>query len=320
MNPHSATVHEYTRPFGNQMRKGLLLQLEGDDGTESWGEIAPLKNFSDESFEQAKAELLEELPHLLYEQWHPEYLSPSVHFGIESAILDLTLPTVSMPIPINALIAGTPDEMRVQAQNLIGYEAVKIKVGHLQLEESIDLVEELLSMMPEGMKVRIDANQSWTYDDGMTFARSFTPDTFEYLEEPFKAFDDYVAFPYPIALDETVRLAPSTSYLSLPHLRALIIKPTLMGGCTKLVPLLREAKQKDVDFILSSSYESELGIGLLAKVASRLQLPPVPMGLDTYRLFKDRLFEETINCNEGKLTFPKKWNLRAGCVIAHECI
>ncbi|WP_420422551.1 o-succinylbenzoate synthase [Simkania sp.] len=320
MTPHSATVHEYKRPFGNQERKGLLLQLEREDRAESWGEIAPLENFSDESYEQAKAELLEELPHLLHEQWHPQYLSPSVHFGIESAILDLTLPTTSTPIAVNALLAGTPDDMRAQGRNLTGYEAVKIKVGHLNLEESIDLVEELLTLIPDEMKVRVDANQSWTFEEGMTFARSFAPDTFEYLEEPFKTFEDYIAFPFPIALDETVRLAPSTSYLSLPHLRALIIKPTLMGGCTKLVPLLREAKQKDIDFILSSSYESELGIGLLAKVASRLQLPQVPMGLDTYRLFKDRLFEETIRCNEGKLIFPQKWNLRAGCVIAHECI
>lgn len=320
MKLESATVHEYERPFGNQKRKGLLLQLVGENGAESWGEIAPLESFSDESFEQAKGELLEELPHLLYQQWHPQYLSPSVHFGIESAILDLTLPTQPAEILVNALLAGTPDDMRLQAQNLTDYQAVKIKVGHLDLQESIVLVEELLPQIPEGMKVRIDANQSWSFEQAMAFARSFAPDTFEYFEEPFAAFEDYVSFPYPIALDETVRYAPSTSYLSLPHLRALIIKPTLMGGCTKLVPLLRQTNQKDIAFILSSSYESELGIGLLAKVATRLQLPQVPMGLDTYRLFKDRLFEETIKCKQGKLFFPKKWNLQAGSIIAHECI
>jgi len=320
MNVLSATVHEYERLFGDQKRIGLLLQLKGKNGEESWGEIAPLDFFSDESLEQATDELLGELPHLLREEWHPKYLSPSVHFGIESAILDLTLPLSVAPVLVNALLAGTPDDMRKQAKNLQGYKAVKIKVGHLSLIDSISLVEELLTLMPANILVRIDANQSWSFEEALTFAKAFAPDTFEYFEEPFESFEDYISFPFPIALDETIRNAPSDSYLSLPHLRALIIKPTLMGGCSKLIPLLRQAREKGIAFILSSSYESELGIGLLAKIAARLQLPEVPMGLDTYRLFKDELFEETIKWEQGKLFFPKTWNLTAGSIIAHECI
>lgn len=318
MNVDAITIHQYERLCGEKKRKGLLLQLKGKKGEESWGEIAPLDLFSEESFEQATDELLGELPHLLKEEWHPEFLSPSVHFGIESALLDLLLPISPAPLLVNALIAGSPNEMRIQAKNLQDYRSVKIKVGHLNLDESISLVQELIPYLPLGIQIRIDANQAWSFEEGLFFAKAFPLDTFEYFEEPFYSFDDYIPFPFPIALDETVRFFPPESYLSLPHLKALIIKPTLMGGCTKLLPLYRQAQEKGIAFILSSSYESELGIGLLAKLASRLKLPPLPMGLDTYHLFKEPIFEETIQKDQGKLIFPEKWNLKTNSIIAHE--
>lgn len=318
MNILSATAYQYERLFENKKRKGLLLQLKSKNGKESWGEIAPLDGFSKESFEKATDELVHELPHLLCSKWHPKNISPSVHFGIESAILELMLPTKPKPILVNALLNGSADDIYLQAKKLQHYKAIKIKVGHLDIKAAISLIKELLTFLPKDLLIRIDPNQSWLYEQAMHFARSFPPNTFEYFEEPFASFEDYTSFPYPIALDETIRQLPSDAFFSLPYLYALIIKPTLIGGCTKLIPLLKQAKQKNIAFILSSSYESELGIGLLAKVAYRLQLPEIPMGLDTYHLFKEKLFQETIEKEQGKLIFPNKWKLTSGSIIAHE--
>ena len=36
-----------------QRREGLLLRLSGDDGSEGWGETAPLPGFSEESLDEA---------------------------------------------------------------------------------------------------------------------------------------------------------------------------------------------------------------------------------------------------------------------------
>src|SRR5215213_270707 len=38
-------------------REGLLLRLSGDDGSEGWGETAPLPGFSKESLDEAASQL-----------------------------------------------------------------------------------------------------------------------------------------------------------------------------------------------------------------------------------------------------------------------
>lgn len=309
----SATLHEYKRSMGNVSRLGLLLQLVGDDGKISWGEIAPLDSFSGESLEDATKEVLNEIPYLYKQEWNPTHLSPSVHFGIESALLDHLMP-IETPTPkVNALLSGSTDAIWEKGQNLDGYEAVKIKVGHLDLSEGLALLKDLLPHFPPEIKIRIDANQNWTLEDALIFAHAFPQGTFEYFEEPLSELQDYLSFPFPVALDETVRVLSPEALFLFPHLKALIIKPTLMGGCTRLAPLFKRAHEKGIAFILGSSYESELGISLLAKLGARLGLPHVPMGLDTYDLFEEPLFEETIQRDQGKLIFPKNWNLKT-CV------
>jgi len=313
-----ATVYAYTRQLRYKKRKGLLLQLEGENGEKSWGEIAPLKHFSGESYQQATDQLLEQLPLILRGKCQLNSLLPSVHFGIESALLDLRFPQPFRSISVQALLEGSYEEMLEKARHIHDYPAVKIKIGHLEIEESISLVKQLLPSIPR--LIRIDANRKWSYDQGMAFARSFPRDTFEYFEEPFASFEDYLFFPYPIALDETVRTAGLDPFFKLLQLKALVIKPTLIGGRKQLIPLLKRAREQKITCVFSSSYESELGIALIAKIARRLQLPDRPMGLDTSRFFQDRIFQCGITYRKGTLHFPQKWTLCIQSIIAHESI
>ncbi len=285
----------------------MLVQLKEENERKSWGEIAPLDPFSPESYAQAKEQLLEKLARLIQGDFYLGGLFSSVHFGIESALTDLICPSSPPPLSTQALLSGSLEEIYSKGLKIRNYPAVKIKVGHLEVAKSIPLVKELLPLLPK--KIRIDANQKWSYDQGMAFANSFAPDTFDYFEEPFVSFKDYASFPYPIALDETIRSAQIETFFKLATLKALVIKPTLMGGCSRLIPFLRRAQKKGIAFILSSSYESELGIGLIAKIGRRLQVADLPMGLDTCSLFKEPLFKERIICREGRITFPKAWRL-----------
>ena len=285
----------------------MVVELKEENGRKSWGEIAPLESFSLESYTQAKEQLLETLARLIRGDFCLSGLFPSVHFGVESALSDLVCPAFSPPLSTQALLTGSLEEIYSKACAIRNYPAVKIKVGHLKVAKSISLVKELLPLMPK--KIRIDANQKWSYDQGMAFADSFAPDTFDYFEEPFASFKDYASFPYPIALDETIRSAQIDIFFKLPSLKALVIKPTLMGGCSRLTPFLKQAREKGIAFILSSSYESELGISLIAKIGRRLQVADLPMGLDTCSFFKEPLFDEKITSHQGRLIFPKTWRL-----------
>ena len=206
---------------------------------------------------------------------------PSVQFGFHTALLDLQTPLNIPSIPIKT----------------------KIKVGDLSPEEALKTVQPIPHM-------RIDMNRKWSLEAALFFARHFPG--VEYYEEPLLEGEDTSAFPYPVALDESLREDKLPFY---PHIVAHVIKPTMHG-----FPLPKV--QKGIDFILSSSYETELGIYQIAKLAYRLKIPLKPMGLATSHLFKETLFEETPYLKDGDLHFPKKWRLRKEKVemILDECI
>ncbi|NGX50272.1 MAG: o-succinylbenzoate synthase [Chlamydiae bacterium] len=197
------------------------------------------------------------------------YLLPSVQFGYQSALLDLRNPIDLPSIPIK----------------------IKCKVGHLSVEEA-------LKEVARSPQMRIDFNRRWTLEDALSFARHF-PDV-EYFEEPLLPGERAEDFPYPVALDESLREGELPPY---PNVVAHIIKPTMHGS-----PLPKI--EKGIDFILSSSYETELGIYQIAKLSLRLKLPLKPMGLGTSHLFEEPLFEEEPYVENNILYFPKRWRLK----------
>ncbi len=257
------TIYYYSRPFNGGKREGTLIRLETENGKVGWGEVAPLPGFSNETLAEAIEDLIE----------GNETSYPSVQWGRAAAMLDLMQPMEIDSIPVRIL------------------EKEKIKVGHLTLKEAIEKVE--------GIECSgVDMNQKWNLEEALAFAKHFPK--MEYFEEPLTPGEDVDAFPYPVALDESLRKGKVPTY---PSVKSHIIKPTLHG-----YPLPQ--KVKGVDFILSSSYESELGIYQLAKLAYRMKIPLKPMGLGTCHLFEEPLFEEEPYYKNGYLHFPSEWRLK----------
>ncbi len=269
------TIYTYSRPFNGGKREGALIRLETQNGVIGWGEVAPLPGFSKETLEEALEDLIE----------GGDSFYPSVQWGRAAAMLDLMQPMEINSIPVRIL------------------EKEKIKVGHLTLKEAIQKVEGTDCL-------GVDMNQKWNLEEAIAFAKHFPK--LEYFEEPLMPTEDASTFPYPVALDESLREGEIPPY---PSIKSHIIKPTLHG-----YPLPK--KVKGVDFILSSSYESELGIYQLAKLSHRLKLPLKPMGLGTSHLFEEPLFEKEPHYKNGYLYFPSEWRLKMDKVqvILDECI
>jgi O-succinylbenzoate synthase len=242
------------------LREGLILQY-GD----GFGEIAPLPGFSRETLEQAREELLRILPDLSLATL------PSVRFGITSA----QSPLSSIRIPLAALSEPRP-----------GFQTLKLKLGHLSIEEAISLVKQHYKQF----RLRLDCNRAWTLPQALHFARHFQPTDFEYLEEPLQTFEELIAFStqthFPIALDEHI----SSDWSRIPSLKTLVIKPTLTGT----IPPIPDS----LNLVLSSSYESGLGLLHIAHLAQKLH-PTIPVGLDTYRSFSEDLLTHPIDCSSG---------------------
>ncbi|SHI21540.1 o-succinylbenzoate synthase [Ferrimonas marina] len=258
-------------------RQGLLLKFE-HQGRTAYGDCCPLPGFSQDSLAQNRDALLA----FCKGELSTEALPAAARFALDSGrwLADNTTALIPEPVP---LLAGTPEQMLAQLNALdTPPQRVKLKLARHPLEQEITLVHQLLSERPH-LRLRGDANRGWSYEQAATFAASVPTDRFDFVEEPCADLMDslrlYQQHRLPIALDETTQAA-DYQYQSLPGVVALVLKPTLIGSLAQLQQLIEQAELDGVHCILSSSFESNLGLAALAALARELT-PEQPPGLDT---------------------------------------
>jgi O-succinylbenzoate synthase len=257
----------------------IFVEVEGSH----FGEVAPLPGRSRESYKQA----LEELHTLKQIEWSQENcldqldqltLLPSVEFGLESALLSWVDPLELQPIRMSALFKGPPEEIRLAAtlRRQEGYSSAKLKVSQLSFSQAKTLIEEL-----SDFSLRIDVNRAWEKEESLQFFSQFPLDRFEFVEEPFSNPHDLIHFTHPLGVDESFPHDLSLEDLeALPTLKTLVYKPTLQGGLLHARPLYAWAKERGIDVVLSSSFETPLGLRAIAVLAQRLGIT-TSLGLGT---------------------------------------
>jgi o-succinylbenzoate synthase len=315
LTPGGVTLH---------YREGLLLKLSGDEGSEGWGEIAPLPGFSVEGREEAARQLRRLAGSMVGrgvdEDWVDPYgafgrdldrVASSVRFGLELALWNLyaassrkTLPELVTPspravVPVNGLLAGSPTDVLAEARRMkdAGYRSIKLKVGTRTVAEDVALVRALGKELGESISLRLDANRAWSYEEAADFAGGTAGVRFEYVEEPLAdpaRLPDLVReFGVPMALDE------SLVGIKLEELEAsavaFVLKPTLLGGVSRTLRMAERALHLGVTPVISSAYESGVGTAALVALAAGIGDSPVPAGLDTYRAMAEDVLETPLN-------------------------
>lgn len=274
-------------------RDGLLLYLQQGD-QQGWGEIAPLPEFSVETLEQAQQAVLAWGQAWVAGQSPASTQWPSVAFGTSCALAEL-----SGQLPQQAdyrkapLCSGDPDELFDVLAALPGEKVAKVKVGLYEAVRDGMVVNVLLEALPD-LKLRLDANRSWTAAKADSFAKYINPqwrDRIAFLEEPCKTRDESRHFAQSqgiaIAWDESVREADFVVQAEL-GVAAIVIKPTLVGSLARCQELVTQAHQAGLVAVISSSIESSLGLTQLARIAHWLTPDTVP-GLDTLSLMQAQL-------------------------------
>ena len=71
----------------------------------------------------------------------------------------------------------------------LGMSGMKLKVGHLSVEEDIERVRRARKIAGPKFHLCVDANQAWTVEQAMQFARSVGDLNLAWLEEPVQWFD-----------------------------------------------------------------------------------------------------------------------------------
>ncbi|MGL5029979.1 MAG: o-succinylbenzoate synthase [Aeromonas sp.] len=278
-------------------REGLLVRI--NDG---WGEIAPLPGFSQESLPQAEAEALAALAALAAGE-SPQLVLPSVQFGFDCARREWPMQSNPLPEPY-PLIQGSPQDLLKNWKAWLHRtpSKAKLKVARYPMRDELALIRLLCDRLPS-LKLVLDANQGWTREEAWTFCGHLDPNRIEYLEDSCANFAD-IAFVasrtgMPVALDEL--LAQGKPWEPIPQLRALVLKPTLLGSLAKCEALIARAKELRLKVVVSSSFESGLGLNQLFQLAAQWAPDQAP-GLDTQRWMAGDLLDSEGKPDERQLT------------------
>lgn len=297
----SATLYHYDIPLeaGTVLRDRRLKSRQGwlvkltENGAEGWGEISPLPGFSTERAEEAEQAAVAWLSAWQSGQQPAESALPSVAFGLSCALAECA---GALPAQGNwqsaTLCSGDPDalfEHLRQQQNPVA----KMKVGLYEPVRDGMMVNLLLEALP-GLTLRLDANRSWTLEKARAFARYVATELrgrIAFIEEPCRDMNDARQFAaetgIALAFDESSRengYQPAAE----PHLRAIVIKPTLVGSVDRVKATIAAAHDAGLIAVISSSLESSLGLTQLARLANAFT-PGVLPGLDTLDLMQYQL-------------------------------
>lgn len=295
-----ATLYRYTLPFHSGLilkdqvlntRSGLFVCLK-ENGQEGWGEIAPLPTFSQENLAQAEKETREWLSAWLSNKTLPfDTFSPSVAFGLSMAECELHHGVT--PIKTFRPVTLCSDSSKETIEKLRHQTVAKLKIGRNSPKQDGQNAASLFTTLPN-LRLRLDANRAWSFNDAVEFAESI-PVSFrsriEFIEEPCHTPEQSLqfaqAYGIAIAWDESTREA-NFLVKKQPNLTAIILKPTLIGSVQKCVVLIQQAQANGLKCVISSSLESSLGLTQLAQLATK-HTPNSPAGLDTLHLMPCQL-------------------------------
>lgn len=200
-------------------------------------------------------------------------LLPSVAFGL----FGLAAPKVAQA-PVCLFLMGTPQEILKKAEQNCGCKTAKIKLGSFDLETALSLVKTL----KKDFRLRIDIGGRWSPQQVVSFCSHFEPQDFEFIEDP-----GYDVSPFLMASDEKS-----------------------WGSTVVWKPMVKGIPQRQAAVILSSSYESGIGLHQIASLAKAMEIPIHPLGIGTFMNLQSDLLEDPLIIREGQVHFPSEFRLK----------
>ena len=306
------------------------------------GEIAPLPGMHPETLSEAETQIRDYLSGNSLPVTCSVALFGSVNFGLDMALRTMfQSPNVSKfhslkesagndpkPLkidfsgqifPVNGLAVGSGTVLEMECEELRngGFKAVKLKVGRSTIQQDIERVRLARKILGDEIALRLDANRAWEWDDAVKFAKAVQDFNIEYCEEPLldsnKLEQLHLQTGMPLALDETLWYAPTpksdtpAKHVSLSGIRALILKPSILGGWNNTKMWIEHAQKNGIHCVLSSCFESGLGLNWIAFMANELLSEQFPAGLDTSKWFEQDLIEPRFLIQNGNYVFPDSW-------------
>ncbi len=200
-------------------------------------------------------------------------LFPSVEFGL----FGLSAPKI-LQAPVCLFLMGSIPDILKRAKKNHGCRTAKIKLGSFDLPEAVFLVKTL----KDDFRLRLDIGAKWSREKIDSFISHFDAEDFEFIEDP-----GYDISPFPMASDDAS-----------------------IGLTQVWKPMVRGLPEKKAPIILSSSYESGIGIHQIASLAHTLDIPSHPLGIGTVLHLQEDLLKDPPFIRDGKIHFPSEFEIK----------
>ena len=184
----------------------------------------------------------------------------------------------AIPVPLLGLLnSAEEDTIHAEFAKLLadGFRTIKIKVG-FDAKTDAQFVRNVQKVVNGRAKIRIDANQGYSADDGMAFVKNITPQDIELFEQPCAAgdWDSHMAVAraagVPMMLDESIYgLADIDKAATLKAAAYIKVKLMKLVTLNALVHAIARIRDRGMKPVLGNGVACDLGCWLEACVAAR---------------------------------------------------
>jgi O-succinylbenzoate synthase len=270
--------HPFTLPLHTnhgvwQEREGIIVTLEKSNKIGK-GEIAPLPWFGSETLASAIA-FCDSLPSNIDKTIIsniPDSL-PCCQFALESALEDLLAPEDEFwpNLSFSYLLPAGEAALSVNKE---GKKTFKWKIAVGTISSELKIFEKLLTVLPSGAKLRLDANEGLSFQQAKIWLDAAEgSELVEFIEQPLpkEQFDLMLQlsqnYSIPLALDESVANLHQLQDCYQREWRGIfVIKPAIAGSPQLLRQLCDEL---ELDLVFSSVFETAIGRKSALRLASQ---------------------------------------------------
>lgn len=293
-------------------------------GNVAYGEVPYFEGLSAESRVQVETELKRLTGSYSFDALLNDKGISSLNFGCEQVVncfensQGLCFPSGftsgDSSIQINGLIwMGNFTEMleRVKQKLRCGFKCIKIKIGAIDWQEELKLIQEIRRLAGDEVVLRVDANGAFTPSDCMKKLHQLAHYGVHSIEQPIKSGQKSLLkeicrkSPIPVALDEELIGMGIGSgrdeFLDYVAPRFIVLKPPLCHGFKGAVDWIERAEKRGIGWWITSALESNVGLDAIAQFTGKLN-PEIPQGLGTGNLYTNN-FQSPLSLSREVLTY-----------------
>lgn len=315
-----------------ESKQGLIIKFEKDNIT-SYADVSPLQYLNFETFEDVleqcrKIDINQIFSDVeLYLKHNKETFKiekfldfdfstytayPSLQHGLSCLLSAYFRNKLGIKISGNVFFHGLlPNQLTHSSNDLVlkkaitlekaGFKKAKIKIGSEEINsESLRkenaLLKKILSST-QTLQLRLDANRKFQLEDFEILLEGLDLKRIDYVEEPVTKTSDLVHFTartkLTVAIDENIHLMKDVIFEKV---SAIVLKPTLLGDYHNLKKIMSNYSKRGISPVLSSCFESQVGIYQLAQLAYVFN-PKESHGLDTFDCYLEKLMDLNIHRN-----------------------